>query len=106
MKPILRLYLIVFSLVNINNTPTIKPVATKQVNNIILEVQRRAFNSFLLKKSLEGPVTAAEALAAVEAVAPAIEIIDSRYKKFKFSKLNGKVLSSITENKDYEDISI
>jgi 2-oxo-3-hexenedioate decarboxylase len=41
--------------------------------------------AFLLKKPIEGPVTAAEALAAVEAVAPAIEIIDSRYKKFKFS---------------------
>ena len=41
--------------------------------------------AFLLKKPLEGPVTATEALAAVEAVAPAIEIIDSRYKKFKFS---------------------
>ncbi|MBK17388.1 MAG: 4-oxalocrotonate decarboxylase [Rhodospirillaceae bacterium] len=41
--------------------------------------------AFLLKKPLEGPVTAAEALAAVEAIAPAIEIIDSRYKNFKFS---------------------
>jgi len=41
--------------------------------------------AFLLKKPLEGPVTGTEALAAVEAVAPAIEIIDSRYKKFKFS---------------------
>lgn len=41
--------------------------------------------AFLLKRRLEGPVTTAEALAAVEAVAPAIEIIDSRYKNFKFS---------------------
>jgi len=41
--------------------------------------------AFLLKRQLEGPVTTAEALAAVEAVAPAIEIIDSRYKNFKFS---------------------
>ncbi|MBD20492.1 MAG: 4-oxalocrotonate decarboxylase [Rhodospirillaceae bacterium] len=41
--------------------------------------------AFLLKRPLEGPVSAAEALAAVEAVAPAIEIIDSRYKNFKFS---------------------
>ncbi|MCI4646072.1 MAG: fumarylacetoacetate hydrolase family protein [Hyphomonadaceae bacterium] len=40
---------------------------------------------FLLKKELAGTVTAIEAMAAVEAVAPAIEIIDSRYKNFKFS---------------------
>ena len=41
--------------------------------------------AFLLKKPLAAPVTAAEAMAAVEAVAPAIEIIDSRYRDFKFS---------------------
>lgn len=41
--------------------------------------------AFLLGAPLEGPVTATEALAAVEAVAPAIEIIDSRYRNFKFS---------------------
>ena len=41
--------------------------------------------AFLLKKPLAAPVTAAEAMAAVEAVAPAIEIIDSRYRNFKFS---------------------
>jgi len=41
--------------------------------------------AFLLRKPLVAPVTAAEALAAVEAVAPAIEIIDSRYRNFKFS---------------------
>jgi len=41
--------------------------------------------AFLLKKPLEGRVTATEAMAAVEAVAPAMEIIDSRYKNFKFS---------------------
>ncbi|MGE0743630.1 MAG: 2-keto-4-pentenoate hydratase [Rhodospirillales bacterium] len=41
--------------------------------------------AFLLKKPLGWPVTAAEAFAAVEAVAPAMEIIDSRYKNFKFS---------------------
>lgn len=35
--------------------------------------------AFVLKKPLAGEVTAVEALAAVEAVAPAIEIIDSRY---------------------------
>jgi len=41
--------------------------------------------AFLMKKPLSGPVSPAQALAAVEAVAPAIEIIDSRYKDFKFS---------------------
>lgn len=40
--------------------------------------------AFLLKKDLGWPVTAIEAMAAVEAVAPAMEIIDSRYKAFKF----------------------
>jgi 2-oxo-3-hexenedioate decarboxylase len=40
---------------------------------------------FLLRKPLEGLVTPMQALAAVEAVAPAIEVIDSRYKNFKFS---------------------
>lgn len=41
--------------------------------------------AFLLKRSLSGSVTPAQALAAVEAVAPAIEIIDSRYRDFKFT---------------------
>ncbi len=41
--------------------------------------------AFLLGRPLDGPVSAAEALAAVEAVAPAMEIIDSRYRNFKFS---------------------
>jgi 2-oxo-3-hexenedioate decarboxylase len=41
--------------------------------------------AFVLKKALAGNVTAAEALASVEAVAPALEIIDSRYRDFKFS---------------------
>lgn len=41
--------------------------------------------AFVLKKPLAGDVTAVEALAAVEAIAPAIEIIDSRYTDFKFS---------------------
>ena len=40
---------------------------------------------FLLKKPLTGPVTPLAALAAVEAMAPALEIIDSRYLDFKFS---------------------
>lgn len=41
--------------------------------------------AFLLKRPLEGKVGMMEAYAAVEAAAPAIEIIDSRYEKFKFS---------------------
>jgi len=41
--------------------------------------------AFILKRDLAGDVSPAEALAAVEAIAPAIEIIDSRYKDFKFS---------------------
>jgi 2-oxo-3-hexenedioate decarboxylase len=41
--------------------------------------------AFVLKHSLEGDVTGPQALAAVEAIAPALEIIDSRYKDFKFS---------------------
>ncbi|MEE2760144.1 MAG: fumarylacetoacetate hydrolase family protein [Pseudomonadota bacterium] len=41
--------------------------------------------AYLLKDPLEGPVTTIQAMAAVEAIAPAIEIIDSRYKEFKFT---------------------
>ena len=41
--------------------------------------------AFLLKAPLEGRVSAPAALAAVEAVAPALEIIDSRYENFRFS---------------------
>lgn len=41
--------------------------------------------AFLIKKPLSGTVTGVEALAAVDAIAPAIEIIDSRYKNFKFN---------------------
>jgi 2-oxo-3-hexenedioate decarboxylase len=41
--------------------------------------------AFVLGKPLAGQVSAAEALACVEAVAPALEIIDSRYRDFKFS---------------------
>lgn len=41
--------------------------------------------AFLLKKELVGHVTPLQALAAVEAIAPAMEIIDSRYENFKFS---------------------
>lgn len=41
--------------------------------------------AFLLKKPLSGNLTLTEVMAAVEAVAPALEIIDSRYDNFKFS---------------------
>jgi 2-oxo-3-hexenedioate decarboxylase len=41
--------------------------------------------AFLMKRPLSGPVTPAQAMAAVEAVAPAIEIIDSRYRDFRFT---------------------
>lgn len=41
--------------------------------------------AFLMRKPLSGIVTPLQALDAVEAVAPALEIIDSRYENFKFS---------------------
>jgi len=41
--------------------------------------------AFILKRDLPGTVTPAGAAAAIEAIAPALEIIDSRYKDFKFS---------------------
>lgn len=41
--------------------------------------------AFVLKRALPAQVSAAEALAAIEAVAPALEIIDSRYRDFRFS---------------------
>jgi 2-oxo-3-hexenedioate decarboxylase len=41
--------------------------------------------AFVLKHALDGDVTAPQALAAVEAIAPALEIIDSRYRDFKFT---------------------
>lgn len=41
--------------------------------------------AFLLGAPLAGEVSNAEALAAVAAVAPALEIIDSRYQDFKFA---------------------
>src|ERR1700740_1681697 len=41
--------------------------------------------AFLLKRDLVGTVTPLQALSAVDAIAPAMEIIDSRYKAFKFS---------------------
>ncbi|MDR3420883.1 MAG: fumarylacetoacetate hydrolase family protein, partial [Xanthobacteraceae bacterium] len=41
--------------------------------------------AFLMRRELSGEVSAAEALSAVEAIAPAMEIIDSRYENFKFA---------------------
>ena len=41
--------------------------------------------AFLVGRPLAGRVTAMQALAAVDAVAPALEIIDSRYQDFRFS---------------------
>lgn len=41
--------------------------------------------AFVMKKRLEGPVSPAQALSAVDGVAVAMEIIDSRYENFKFS---------------------
>jgi 2-oxo-3-hexenedioate decarboxylase len=41
--------------------------------------------AFLLKRPLAGHIDAMTAMAAVEAVAPALELIDSRYVDFKFS---------------------
>ena len=40
--------------------------------------------AFLMKEPLSGNVSALEAMAAVQAIAPALEIIDSRYVDFKF----------------------
>lgn len=40
---------------------------------------------FLTKRTIDRPLTALEAVDYLEAVAPAIEIIDSRYQAFKFS---------------------
>ncbi|GKY90094.1 2-keto-4-pentenoate hydratase [Sinisalibacter aestuarii] len=41
--------------------------------------------AFILKRRLTGEVSMAEAALAVEALAPAVEIIDSRYENFRFS---------------------
>lgn len=41
--------------------------------------------AFLLKAPLHGFISPAAALSAVEAIAPALEIVDSRYQDFKFN---------------------
>jgi 2-oxo-3-hexenedioate decarboxylase len=43
---------------------------------------------FVLKEDLEGPVTPEEAMAAVGGIHAALEIIDSRYKDFKFTLID------------------
>ncbi|MDM0108387.1 fumarylacetoacetate hydrolase family protein [Variovorax sp. J22R24] len=40
---------------------------------------------FLTRRDIDGPLTALEAADRIEAVAPAMEIIDSRYRDFRFS---------------------
>ena len=40
---------------------------------------------FLTRRTIDGPLTALEAADYLEAVAPALEIIDSRYENFKFT---------------------
>ncbi|WP_198971115.1 2-keto-4-pentenoate hydratase [Xylophilus sp. ASV27] len=40
---------------------------------------------FITKRTIDGPLTALEAVEHIEAVAPAMEIIDSRYRNFKFT---------------------
>jgi 2-keto-4-pentenoate hydratase len=41
--------------------------------------------AFRMKTALSGKVTKEQALAAIDAIAPAIEVIDSRYRNFTFS---------------------
>lgn len=41
--------------------------------------------AFVMKRRVAGDVSPAEAMAAVDAVCPAIELIDSRYRDFKFT---------------------
>lgn len=43
---------------------------------------------FLLGEDLEGPTTPAQAMAAVEGVCAALEVIDSRYENFKFTLID------------------
>lgn len=43
---------------------------------------------FLTKRDITGPINALEAVNYIEAVAPALEIIDSRYQNFKFDLNN------------------
>ncbi len=40
---------------------------------------------FVTKRTIDGPLTALEAVSHLDAVAPALEIIDSRYRDFRFT---------------------
>ncbi|MBY5990892.1 fumarylacetoacetate hydrolase family protein [Ferrimonas balearica] len=44
--------------------------------------------AFVIGKPLSGEITAEQALDAIEAVMPALEVIDSRYRNFKFSHID------------------
>ncbi len=44
--------------------------------------------AFLIGRPLSGKVTAAQAMAAVDGVAPAMELVDSRYLDFKFTLID------------------
>lgn len=57
--------------------------------------------AFLLKKPLAGAVSAQWAAEAVEAVAPALEIIDSRYQDFKF-----RVADVVADNSSAAEVVI
>ena len=48
-------------------------------------IQRAAIDHRLARGALSGEVTRGEALAAIDAVAAALEIIDSRYENFRFA---------------------
>jgi len=68
--------------------------------------------AFLMKKDLAGNVSPLEALSAVEAIAPAMEIIDSRYDNFKFdladnSSSSGFVLGNwFPKETDFRNLGI
>jgi 2-oxo-3-hexenedioate decarboxylase len=67
--------------------------------------------AYLLGRDLEGPVTPAQALLAVDGVCAALEVIDSRYEKFQFTledvvadnaSSSRFVLGSVTRPRDFD----
>ncbi len=71
--------------------------------------------AFLLKRPLAGDVSRDEAMAAIQAVAPAAEIIDSRYRAFKFthydvvadnSSSSGYVIGEWQALRDLTDLAV
>ena len=67
--------------------------------------------AFILARDLEGPITAPQAMAAVECCCAALEIIDSRYQDFKFTLVDVVadnassarfVLGSTTRPRDFD----